>query len=64
MANFDGPRFTVFTYNINDDCVSDRHPEDWSMAKQRAKLAELILAHRPDLLCLQECFSGTPANPT
>ncbi|KAG2453583.1 hypothetical protein HYH02_001801 [Chlamydomonas schloesseri] len=34
------------------------------MAKQRAKLAELILAHRPDLLCLQECFSGTPANPT
>ncbi|KAG2439230.1 hypothetical protein HXX76_004592 [Chlamydomonas incerta] len=62
MANFTGPSFTVLTYNINDDCVSDRHPAEWSMRLQHQKLAEFILEHRPDLLCLQECFAGIPAN--
>lgn len=64
MASFTGPSFSVLTYNINDNCVSDRHPSDWSMRKQHEQLARLILQHQPDLLCLQECFSGIPANDT
>ncbi|PNH11679.1 Tyrosyl-DNA phosphodiesterase 2 [Tetrabaena socialis] len=53
----DTARFSLLTFNINDDATSASSPAGWTLAAQHAALRQLVLEHSPDLLCLQECFS-------
>ncbi|GLI58563.1 hypothetical protein VaNZ11_000310 [Volvox africanus] len=49
--------FSLLTYNINDGMVSESAPPDWTLDEQHNHLRDLVREHRPDLLCLQECFT-------
>ncbi|GIL74859.1 hypothetical protein Vretimale_2436 [Volvox reticuliferus] len=49
--------FSLLTYNINDGMISESAPTGWTLDEQHDRLSDLICERRPDLLCLQECFT-------
>lgn len=48
-----GHGVTLLTWNVCDNEMSQAGPRGWTSGSQRQAQVDLILSHRPDLVCLQ-----------